>query len=100
MVNKHYPPEFKAGPVALYRSRPGATIASIADDLGVSRETLRSWVRLGDERRGGGLNAAPLIAPAGHCQPRLKVAAICRPPRPPPNEDSNMRTINGWVGRT
>jgi transposase len=53
MVNKHYPPEFKADAVALYRSRPGATIASIADDLGVNRETLRSWVRLDDERRGG-----------------------------------------------
>ena len=52
MVNKHYPAEFKADAVALYRSRPGATIASIADDLGVNRETLRSWVRLDDERRG------------------------------------------------
>lgn len=53
MVNKHYPPEFKAEAVALYRSRPGVTIASIADDLGVNRETLRSWVRLDDQRRGG-----------------------------------------------
>ncbi|GID81072.1 transposase [Paractinoplanes deccanensis] len=52
MVNKHYPPEFKAEAVALYRSRPGTTIASIADDLGVNRETLRSWVRLDDQRRG------------------------------------------------
>jgi transposase len=54
MVNKHYPVQFKADAVALYRSRPGATIASIADDLGINRETLRSWVRLDDERRGGG----------------------------------------------
>jgi transposase len=54
MVNKHYPPEFKADAVALYRSRPGATIASIADDLGINREPLRSWVRLDDERRGAG----------------------------------------------
>jgi transposase len=54
MVNKHYPPEFKADAVALYRSRPGATIALIADDLGVNRETLRSWVRADDQRRGGG----------------------------------------------
>ena len=45
MANKHYPQQFKADAVALYRSRPGATIASIADDLGVNRETLRSWVR-------------------------------------------------------
>lgn len=60
MANKHYPVEFKADAVALYRSRPGATIASIADDLGVNRETLRSWVRLDDERRG----ASPRLARA------------------------------------
>jgi transposase len=57
MVNKHYPAQFKADAVALYRSRPGATIALIADDLGVNRETLRSWVRADDQRRGG--TAAP-----------------------------------------
>ncbi|MCW3819408.1 transposase [Micromonospora sp. DR5-3] len=51
MVMKHYPAEFKADAVALYRSRPGATIAQVADDLGVNRETLRSWVRADDQRR-------------------------------------------------
>jgi transposase len=44
----------------LYRSRPGATIASIADDLGVNRETLRSWVRADDQRRSGGGAGVPL----------------------------------------
>ncbi|MFB9855206.1 IS3 family transposase, partial [Micromonospora andamanensis] len=52
MVMKHYPAEFKADAVALYRSRPGATIAQVAEDLGVNRETLRSWVRVDDQRRG------------------------------------------------
>lgn len=65
MANKHYPPEFKAEAVALYRSRPGATIASIADDLGVNRETLRSWVRLDDERRGGGPRPERVVPTAG-----------------------------------
>ena len=67
MVNKHYPPEFKADAVALYRSRPGVTIAQIADDLGVNRETLRSWVRLDDQRRSGtaGLAAAARPQSAG-----------------------------------
>ncbi|MBB5110126.1 transposase [Streptomyces spectabilis] len=37
---KHYPPEFKADAVALYRSRPGATIKSVAADLGVNTELL------------------------------------------------------------
>ena len=52
MANKHYPAQFRADAVALYRTRPGATIALIADDLGVNRETLRSWVRADDQRRG------------------------------------------------
>jgi transposase len=63
MVNKHYPAQFKADAVALYRSRPGATIARIADDLGVNRETLRSWVRLDDQRRGVGGSSAPVVRP-------------------------------------
>ena len=67
MVNKHYPVQFKADAVALYRSRPGATIAQIADDLGVNRETLRSWIRIDDQRRGGtaglaGRAADPVVA--------------------------------------
>ncbi|WP_460773309.1 transposase [Nocardiopsis nanhaiensis] len=48
---KHYPPEFKADAVALYRSRPGVTIAHIADELGINRETLRNWIRADDDQR-------------------------------------------------
>ena len=67
MANKHYPAQFKADAVALYRSRPGSTIAVIADDLGVNRETLRSWVRADDQRRDGGSGrpAASASASAG-----------------------------------
>ena len=65
MVNKHYPVEFKADAVALYRSRPGATIAQIADDLGVNRETLRSWIRHDDQRRGAGPGPAGSSATSG-----------------------------------
>jgi transposase len=64
MANKHYPAEFKADAVALYRSRPGATYASIADDLGVNRETFRSWVRADNGRRGSG-PARPAGSAAG-----------------------------------
>ncbi|MBO0913294.1 transposase [Streptomyces laculatispora] len=42
---KNYPPEFKADAVALYESRPDATIRSVAADLGINPETLRNWVR-------------------------------------------------------
>ncbi len=48
MVTEHYPPEFRAEAVALHRSRPGATIKSVADDFGGDHETLRNWIRLVD----------------------------------------------------
>ncbi|MFJ4866542.1 transposase [Streptomyces sp. NPDC088748] len=49
---KHYPAEFKAAAVALYESRPGATIRSVAADLGVNPETLRNWSRRGESAAG------------------------------------------------
>ncbi len=66
MVMKHYPPEFRAEAVALYRSRPGATIKSVARDLGVNHETLRNWIRLDDAQRAGApaATAASASAPA------------------------------------
>jgi transposase len=45
MGTSKYSPEFRADAVALYRSSPGRTYASVAKDLGVNHETLRTWVR-------------------------------------------------------
>ena len=42
-----YPPEYRAEAVRLAR-REGQTIRSAARDLGISSETLRTWVRQGD----------------------------------------------------
>ncbi|MFF3159537.1 transposase [Streptomyces sp. NPDC057910] len=61
---RHYPPEFKADAVALYRSRPGATIKSVAADPGVNTETLRNWIRAADGRRPGSHSPAQPTAPA------------------------------------
>ncbi|MFE7301795.1 transposase [Streptomyces sp. NPDC057579] len=61
---KHYPPEFRADAVALYRSRPGATIKSVAGDLGVNTETLRNWIRAAEGRRLGSHSATQPAAPA------------------------------------
>ncbi|MFE7752652.1 transposase [Streptomyces sp. NPDC057428] len=52
MVMKVYSPEFKADAVALYLSDPGHSLEGVARDLGVSRETLRNWVRVERTRRG------------------------------------------------
>ena len=63
MAMKHYPPEFKADAVALYRSRPGVTIAQIAADLGVNSETLRNWIRVDDRRRSATPASRPTSRP-------------------------------------
>ncbi|MFD7912471.1 transposase [Streptomyces sp. NPDC059752] len=56
---KHYPPEFRADAVALYASRPGATIKHIAADLGVNPETPRNWIRTAGAGRPRGRNGEP-----------------------------------------
>ncbi|MEV4041348.1 IS3 family transposase [Streptomyces umbrinus] len=65
MVMKNYPPEFKADAVALYESRPEATIRSVAADLGINPETLRNWVRAaGASRPRGRRTQEPAQSPA------------------------------------
>ena len=60
MVMKAYSAEFKADAVALYLSDPNHTFEGIGNDLGVSRETLRNWVRA--ERKRTGTSTAELRA--------------------------------------
>ncbi|MBT2468205.1 IS3 family transposase [Streptomyces sp. ISL-66] len=45
MGTSKYSPEFRADAVALYHSSPGGTYASVAKDVGINHETLRTWVR-------------------------------------------------------
>ncbi|MCC8250204.1 transposase [Saccharothrix luteola] len=96
MVMKHYPPEFRAEAVALYRSRPGATIKSVAQDLGVNHETLRNWIRLDDaQRTEAPASTASASAPASpedenaalrhQVQARRTRNHADRPHRPPPS---------------
>ncbi|MDA5286665.1 transposase [Streptomyces sp. Isolate_45] len=72
---EHYPAEFKADAVALYRSRPGATIKSVAADLGVNTETLRNWIRAADGRRPGAHSAPPATSQTGDDTVQAELAA-------------------------
>ena len=66
MVMKHYPLEFRAEAVALFRSRLGVTIKSVAEDLGVDHETLRNWIRIDDAQGAGAQAATPAtVSPSG-----------------------------------
>ncbi|WP_342318484.1 IS3 family transposase [Corynebacterium mayonis] len=44
MPRKTYTEQFKRDAVTLYESTPGATINAIASDLGVNRNSLRTWL--------------------------------------------------------
>jgi len=72
---KNYPPQFKADAVALYQSRPEATIRQVAADPGINPETLRNWVR-----------AAEASRPRGH---RAEVPT--EPPTPLEAENAALR---------
>lgn len=72
---KHYSAEFKADAVALYRSRPGATIKSVATDLGVNTETLRNWIRAADGRRSGSHSAPATMVKSGGDGVQAELAA-------------------------
>jgi transposase len=52
MVMKVYSPEFKVDAVALYGSDPDLTIAQVARDLGIRRDTLRRWIDAADAHNG------------------------------------------------
>lgn len=46
MAGRIYTPEFRADAVALWRASAGQrTMKDVAADLGITRETLRLWVR-------------------------------------------------------
>ncbi|MFC8872748.1 IS3 family transposase [Streptomyces sp. NPDC057148] len=75
MVMKNYPPQFKADAVALYQSRPEATIRQVAADLGINPETPRNWVRA-----------------AGASRPRGRRAETpAEPPTPLETENAELR---------
>lgn len=59
-----HPPELGADAVALYRSRQGATIKSVAVDPGGNTETLRNWIRAAAGRRPGSQSGAQTAASA------------------------------------
>lgn len=52
MARKNYSEEFRRQAVDLYESTPGATVRGVAEDLGIERGTLRSWLdRFGTGRK-------------------------------------------------
>jgi transposase len=89
---KHYPPEFRADAVALYESRPEATIKRIAADLGVNPKTLRNWIRdAGVSRPRGRRVAEPPAVPVAPSALEAEVAALRRENAEPKKEREILR---------
>ncbi|MFD5521080.1 IS3 family transposase [Streptomyces sp. NPDC127066] len=98
MGMKHYPAEFKADAVALYRSRPGATIKSVAGDLGVNTETLRNWIRAADGRRSGAHSSPSAVVPAGGNAVEAELAAARKRIRELEEERDILRKAARYFG--
>ncbi|MEU7605300.1 IS3 family transposase [Streptomyces sp. NPDC041003] len=98
MGMKHYPAEFKADAVALYRSRPAATIRSVAGDLGVNTETLRNWIRAADGRRPGAHSAPPAAVQTGGDDVQAELAAARKRIRELEEERDILRKAARYFG--
>lgn len=73
MAGRKYTPEFRADAVALWRASAGQrTMKDVAADLGITRETLRLWVRAAD---GGGQAPAGGSGPEGHQEELARLRA-------------------------
>lgn len=82
MVMQNYSPEFKADAVALYQARPDTTLESVAADLGISKETLRGWVRAAGASRPRGRRSEG---------PSNTVASVSEAASSPPDEVAALR---------
>lgn len=74
MARKNYSDEFRRRAVDLFESTPGATISAIADDLGVSRGALKTWV----DRYGTGTTTSAPNAVSTVGKPKSQAARIAR----------------------
>ncbi|WP_329536770.1 IS3 family transposase (plasmid) [Streptomyces sp. NBC_01450] len=73
MGTSKYSPEFRADAVALYHASPGGTYASVAKDVGVNHETLRTWVRdAGQAVRPGAVEATAMEKENRQLRARVK----------------------------
>jgi transposase len=74
MARKNYTEEFRRQAVDLFESTPGATLSGIAEDLGIARGTLATWVK----DLGTGSTTPAIGAPPPNGKPESSAAKIAR----------------------
>ncbi len=63
MARKNYSDEFRRQAVDLYETSPGATVRSIAEDLGIVRGTLRHWLQVHGTGKKAAADGTPIRSP-------------------------------------
>lgn len=63
MARKNYSDEFRRQAVDLYETTPGATVRSIAEDLGIVRGTLRHWLEVHGTGKKTAADGTPIRSP-------------------------------------
>ncbi len=63
MARKNYSDEFRRQAVDLYETSPGATVRSIAEDLGIVRGTLRHWLEVHGTGKKTAADGSPIRSP-------------------------------------
>ena len=95
MARKNYSDEFRRQAVDLYESTPGATVRSIAEDLGIQRGTLRHWLEVyGTGKKtaaNGTLTSSPLKP--------TSATSVASPQDVDETPDQHIARLEGRVGR-
>lgn len=63
MARKSYSDEFRRQGVDLYETSPGATVRSIAEDVGIVRGTLRHWLEVHGTGKKTAADRTPIRSP-------------------------------------
>ena len=94
MARKNYSDEFRRQAVELYESTPGATVKSIAADLGVERATLRLWLdKLGTGTRTD-LDGTRSRSPRASRAPRMPDTFVARLQETPEQRQARLEAEN------
>ncbi|MBK4139801.1 transposase [Corynebacterium macginleyi] len=79
MPKNTYSDEFKADAVRLYETTEGSSYASISEDLGIARGTLKNWVHTARRDRGQIPSTSPAAVTRSHRPQQVAIVTVISP---------------------